>query len=40
VNWQKWPGAKVGDLKAVFAFLQSLPATANRVPDPAVKRVK
>jgi hypothetical protein len=38
--WRNLSQAKVEDLKAIFAYLQSIPAISNRVPDPAIKRAK
>ena len=32
--WQPLSKAEEGDLKAIFAYLKSLPAIKNRVPDP------
>ena len=38
--WQNLSQMKGEDLKALFAYLQTIPVIANRVPDPAVKRAK
>jgi hypothetical protein len=32
--WQTYTNFTDGDLKAIFAYLQSIPAVKNRVPDP------
>lgn len=34
--WQNLAGQSAEDLRAIFAYLQSIPAVSNRVPDPQV----
>jgi hypothetical protein len=37
--WQMYANFTDDDLKAIFAFLQSIPPVNNRVPDPVVPEV-